>query len=63
MASASAAVKTAAGAIGGKCTRATRPRPWNLVGAILEDDDDDDFNHIHIGIMFDGLLYAGKGSS
>ena len=34
-----------------------------LVGSILEDDYDDDFNHVHIGIMFDGLLYAGKGSS
>ena len=35
----------------------------NLVGDKLEDDYDNDFNHVHIGIKFDGLLFAGKGNS
>ena len=35
----------------------------NLVGDKLDDDYDNDFNHVHIGIKFDGLLFAGKGNS
>ena len=35
----------------------------HLVGDRLDESLDDDFNHVHIGVKFDGLLYAGKGNS
>ena len=35
----------------------------DLIGDRLDEQYDYDFNHVHIGIMCDGTMYAGKGNS